>query len=390
MSEHAPLGGKLVTPVTIFLAALAAIAGVFLLIRFVFGIGAVANINDGYTWGIWVVYDVVIGTGLACGGYAMAILVYILNKGQYHPLVRPALLASVFGYSLGGFAVIVDLGRWWNFWHILSPGYSHLDSVMVEVAICIALYIAVLWIELSPAFLERLGLKDAKRKLGRVLFVFIALGILLPSMHQSSLGSLLIIIGNQLDARWQTVLLPLLFLLSAISLGFSVVIFEATAASEGFRRPRETHILSGLSVALIAVLGLYLGIRFVDLAMRGELGSVFAADFLSVMFWIEISLFVLPIVLLLPSARRVNPRMLFISAVSMMLASALYRVDAFLVAYNPGDEFSYFPAIPEMFITVGMIAFEVLAYILLVRRFPILQGTHGQPRAAMSRPLPAE
>ena len=164
----APLGGSLLTPFTLLLGALSAIAGIILAYRFFYGLGAVTNINDGYPWGIWVAYDVVVGSALACGGFVMALLVYIFNKGQYHPLVRPALLASLFGYTLAGVSVIFDLGRWWNFWHIFWPGYAQVNSVMFEVAVCITAYIVVMWIEFSPAFLEKLGMKDVKQKLDKL------------------------------------------------------------------------------------------------------------------------------------------------------------------------------------------------------------------------------
>lgn len=220
MSKHAPIGGPLVTRTTVISAVLVLISVVLLGVRFLYGLGAVANINNGYPWGIWVVYDVVISTGLACGGYAMALLVYILNKGKYHPLVRPALLASMFGYSLGGFSVIFDLGRYWNFWHIMTPGFANPNSVMFEVALCVACYCMVLWIEFSPAFAEKWGGPELKQKLNKILFVFIALGCLLPTMHQSSLGSLLVVFGQLIHPLWQTKMLPLLFLLSAVRWAF--------------------------------------------------------------------------------------------------------------------------------------------------------------------------
>ena len=142
---------------TVLWPLLAGIAVYFLAMRFIYGLGAVTNISNGYTWGIWVVWDVIIATGLACGGYAMALVVYILNRGEFHPLVRSALTASVFGYTLGGVSVLIDLGRYWNFWHILSPAYFNTGSVMFEVAACITLYVVVLWIEFVPTFLEYLG-----------------------------------------------------------------------------------------------------------------------------------------------------------------------------------------------------------------------------------------
>jgi Ni/Fe-hydrogenase subunit HybB-like protein len=368
-----PIGGRLVTPFTFVLALLVALAVFFLAKRFMFGFNSVANINDGYPWGIWIAWDVVIGTALACGGYAMAILVYIANKGEYHPLVRPALLASTFGYSLGGLSVIFDLGRYWNFWHILTPGYIQWGSVMVEVALCVAAYILVLWIELAPAFLHKIGLGDKKPLLNKVLFVFIALGILLPTMHQSSLGSLLVVFGYQIHPLWQSgALLPLLFLISAIAMGYAVVVFEACLSSVGFKRGLEKDILARLGGLLIWLLSAFLVIRFAGLAMSGGLGSMFSSGLKSLMFWIEIALFAAPIALLADKASRAKGRTMFLAAFSMLAAGSLYRIDAFLVGYDTGAGWNYFPAVPEIMITLGIIALEILAYIVFVRTLPVL------------------
>lgn len=374
----APLGGPLVTPTTLILAALAAIAVIVLGFRFFFGLGAVTNINDGYPFGIWIAYDVVIGSAFACGGYTMALLVYIFNKGEYHPMVRPALLASLFGYSLAGASVIFDLGRYWNFWHIYWPGYAQVNSVMFEVAVCITAYIVVMWIEFSPAFLEKFGLKDARRKLSKVLFLIIALGVVLPSMHQSSLGSLLVVFGNQIHPLWQTIMLPLLYLMTAVLIGFAIVIFESCLSSSGFKRPLELHLLGKLSHLMIWLLVAYLVVRLVDLAMRGALGSMFEASIEAVMFWIEMALFVAPLAILAQPAARRNPAKLFVAALCLMLAGFLLRINSFLVGYETGPGWHYFPSAPEIMVSVGMIALEVLGYIVLVRYLPVLpQGREG-------------
>lgn len=376
MSNHhpapAPLGGKLVTPLTLILAALVAIAGVILLLRFVFGLGAVTNINDGYTWGIWVVYDVVIGSAFACGGYSVALLVYIFNKGEYHPLVRPALLASLFGYTLAGAGVMFDLGRYWNFWHIFWPGYAQTGSVMFEVAVCITAYIIVMWIEFSPAFLEKFGLSDIKKKLNKALFFFIALGILLPSMHQSSLGSLLVVFGYQVHPLWQTILLPLLYLMTAVTIGFAIVIFEACLSSSGFKRPLEMDILTKLSRLMTGMLAAYLAVRVVDLLVRGALGYMFEASIEAFWFWVEMALFITPMVLLAKPAQRMQPARLFVAAFCLMAAGFMLRINSFLVGYETGPGWHYFPSVPEIMVSVGMIALEILGYIVLVRYLPIL------------------
>jgi Ni/Fe-hydrogenase subunit HybB-like protein len=384
----APLGGKLITPTTIILGVLTLIGFGILIYRFIYGIGAVANVNDGYPWGIWVAYDVVVGSALACGGFAMALLVYIFNKGEYHPLVRPALLASLFGYTLAGLSVIIDLGRYWNFWHIFWPKYAQVNSVMFEVALCVSAYILVMWIEFTPAVLEKFGLRDLRRKLNKVLFFFIGLGVLLPTMHQSSLGSLLVVFGEQINPLWQTIFLPLLFLISALSMGFAMVIFEASLSSVGFRRPMETDILAKVARVLVFGLSLYLVLRIGDLIWRGALPLAFNQGFKSFMFWVELALFVVPVVLLRNRAGRYSPKALFISAVAMVLAGFIYRINAYLIGYETGPGWTYFPSFPELMMTIGLIAFEILAYILFVRFLPILPADESAtqaPAAAAAR-----
>jgi len=212
------------------------------------------------------------------------LLVYIFNKGQYHPLVRPALLGSLFGYTLAGAAITFDLGRWWNFWHIFWPGYFNVNSVMFEVAACITLYIIVMWIEFSPVFLEKLGLHDARRKLGKLLFFFIALGIVLPMMHQASLGTMLVVMGGQVNALWQTPMQPLIYLLSAIILGYGVVLFESCVAASAYRRQVEVSMLNPMARVMLGIMAFYLLVRFADLIARGVLGQAFQPSFIALSF----------------------------------------------------------------------------------------------------------
>ena len=373
-TQPAPLGGPLLTKTTLLLGLLVMVAGILLVKRFVFGIGSVANINDGYPWGIWIAYDVVIGSALACGGYSMALLVYIFNKGEYHPLVRPALMGSIFGYTLAGASVIFDLGRFWNFWHIFAPGYANVHSVMFEVALCISIYIAVMWIELSPALFEKWGMQKAKRKLGRMMFFFIALGVLLPSMHQSSLGSMLVVFGHQINPLWQSLWLPVLYLISAITMGFAVVIFEAVMSSSGFRRPMEMEILSRVASVMKTVLLVFLALRLGQLLLSGAIVHALRLEWTAFWFWIETVMFVIPVVLLSSPQQRSRPRALFLAALAMILAGSLFRFNGFLTGYETGPGWHYFPALQELLITIGVIAFEILAYIVFVRRFPILSG----------------
>lgn len=378
---HTPVGGRLLTPTFLIAAALAAVGFAIIGERFTGGLGAVANINDAYPWGIWVTIDVVVGTAFGCAGYALALVVYILNRGEYHPLVRPALMASLFGYGLGGMAVIIDLGRYWQFYNMFLPDLINPNSIMLEVGLCVATYTLVLAIEFLPAVLERFGMHNARAALSKVLFVFIALGVLLPTMHQSSLGTMLVIVGQRLSPLWQSQLLPVLFLISALLMGFGLVIFESLLSSAGLRRPLETPLLAKLSGLMVALLVVFVGLRLVDLLARGAFSHAFAGDLRATVFWIEIALHLLPLALLANPASRRNPQTLFIAALVLLAAGILYRINAYLVGYIPATPgWVYFPSVKEILVTVGIFAFEVALYLLCVRWLPVLP-THGQAPA---------
>jgi len=368
----APVGGSLVNATTLISGVLIAIMLTVLLVRFIFGLGAVTNLNDGYPWGVWVVVDVVIGSAFACGGFSVAMLVYIFNRGEYHPLVRPALLGSLFGYTLAGVGVIFDLGRWWNFWHIFWPGYANPNSVMFEVALCISAYILVMWIEFSPTFLEQWGMHERKKKLNKVLFLVIALGTVLPMMHQSSLGTLLVVMGGQVTPLWQTPLVPLLYLLTAVSIGYGVVLFESCLAASSYRRSIETHILNPLAKVMLGFLAFYLVVRFGDLIYRGALGEAFKPTYLALAFWVENACFVAPFLLVGRATARRNPARLFLAGVALMLGGVFLRLNGFLIGYDTGPGWNYFPSVAELLVTIGIFAIEVLGYVVITRRFPVL------------------
>jgi Ni/Fe-hydrogenase subunit HybB-like protein len=372
MSSHQPLGGKLLTKPFLILSVFALIGFYLMAERFIFGLGAISNLNNGYAWGIWIAIDVVIGTAFGCGGFVMAILVYIFNKGEYHPLVRPAVMASLFGYTLGGMAVMFDLGRYWQIYNVFLPWYGQVNSVMFEVALCVTGYIMVLWIEFTPVFLERFGMVNLRKKLEKFLFIIIAIGVLLPTMHQSSLGTLMISMGYKLSPLWNTTWLPPIFLITAIIMGYAIVAFEALLSSAGFQRPYDTTILKKLSGITWFLLIAYLVIRFTDLTIRGQWGLALTGDLNSIMFLLETILFIIPIVILANRANRNKPRLLFIAAVTMLLAASLLRINTYLIGFNPGSGWSYFPSIPEIMVTVGIFSFEIMLYLIFVKNLPVL------------------
>jgi Ni/Fe-hydrogenase subunit HybB-like protein len=380
-----PVGGPIVNWPFKVLLALFGVGVVLIVYRFFFGLGATTALNDGFPWGIWIAYDVVVGTALACGGYAVAILCYVLNQGHYHPLVRPAILTSALGYSLAGFSIVVDVGRYWTLPKVVFfPWNWNLSSILLEVALCVMAYVVVLWIELFPVQLEKWQetgpprLQRASRKispiLDRALIWIIALGLLLPTMHQSSLGSLMLLAGDKLHPLWHTPALPVLFLISCVAMGYGVVVFETTICSAGFKRPREHRMLRPLARAMVVCVGLYLALRFFDLSLRDQFGAMFTSGWMSVFFWAETVLFVTPGLMLMRKSVRHNEGRLLLAAFFLLLSGTLYRFNTYLIGFDPGEGWSYFPAVPELLITLAIVAVEVMAYIVIIKRYPILRG----------------
>lgn len=379
---HRPLGGRLLTKPIMVLGIFVLIGAYFIARRFFFGLADVSHMSDGYPLGIWVAVDVVIGSAFGCGGYAMALLVYIFNRHHYHPLMRPALLGGVFGYTLAGLAVMIDLGRYWNAFNLLMPWYAQLNSVIFEVALCVMAYTTVLWIEFWPAFLERLpprfkqryNLDKLQAFLKRYMFVFIGLGVLLPTMHQSSLGSVLLVMGSKLSPLWYTTWLPLLYLISALTMGYGVVLLESTLVSSAYRLPSKSALLAPLSRIVAGLLALFLVLRFGALLAGGHGDLIFAGDKSSFLFLAETALFLAPLVLLATPAGRASQRLRFIAAVCLLAAGSLYRIDSYLMAVNPGNGWVYFPSAPELMITIGVISLEIILYLLFIKTLPVLHG----------------
>jgi Ni/Fe-hydrogenase subunit HybB-like protein len=379
---HAPVGGRLMTRPFMVLLAVAGIGAFVAIYRFVNGIASVSNLSNGYPWGVWIAVDVVIGTAIGCGGYAVGLLVYILNRGQYHPLVRPAILTSLLGYGLAVIAVVIDLGRYWSLWKVPIFVWRWSHSPQLEVALCVAAYTLVLMIELSPALFEKLraSASSGLRKLAQSGLTFIeksfvwvlALGLLLPTMHQSSLGTMMLLPGPRMHPLWFTPWLPMLFLVNCIVMGFAVVTLEATFSSVAFRRPRETTMLASLSyVAAWVALGWAI-FRVVVVTLTGKLG--YLASGYGIAFIGEVGLLVVGAAMLLSEGRRSQAVWQVRAAIVLFLGTALHRINTYLVAFNPGPHYSYFPAVPELLITFGIVAAEVAIYVAVVKTFPILQG----------------
>ncbi|HEY5514082.1 MAG TPA: Ni/Fe-hydrogenase cytochrome b subunit [Geomonas sp.] len=371
----------------------------FIVVRFAKGIGAVSNLSDGYPWGIWVAYDVAIGTAIACGGYAVAVLIYIRNRWQYHPLIRSAILTSLFGSCLAAFSVVVDIGRPWNAYGFFVPTRWQPTSAMFELGLGIIGYCVAQCIEFlpsllsalergGPSLLRRAALRLQPRlrsgdgspegaapwfraRLNSALLCIVLLGIVLPTMHQSALGSLMLIASTKLHPLWHTGFLPLLFLINCIYIGYAMVILESIVSSLVLERAYECEELSGLARLIPWLTAAWLAVRVGDLVQRDQLSAVFHGDFYSGFFLAEFFLMAIGSVPLFSREQRRSPRSLFISAALMLLGGGLYRFNVYLIGFNPGTGWHYFPSFAEVMISVGIVALEILGYQLLIKVLPV-------------------
>ncbi|MCC6907116.1 MAG: Ni/Fe-hydrogenase cytochrome b subunit [Phycisphaerales bacterium] len=382
------------TPGVWVVVAIALIGAAALLARFIFGLGRVTNLDNGYPWGIWIAIDVACGVALAAGGFTTAFVAHLTNREEFHPLVRPALLTAMIGYTFVALGVMTDLGRFWAMWHVMLPWMWQGNSVLFEVAICVMTYVTVLYIEFLPIvcerFIGRVRLPGALRvlngpidrllraldaALGRVMSVFIILGVVLSCMHQSSLGTLMVISGAKLHPLWQTPMLPMFFLLSAFAVGFSMVIFESLLASNSLRFKPETDLLARLARFIPILLGIYTIAKVIDLLNRGAGFHLLDGSRASVLFIIEFGLGVVaPFIILMVDRWRHSARGLFAAASLVIAGVVMNRLDVFLLAYTPTIETRpYFPAPAEFAVTAGFIAMIVLIYRFIVLNFPVIE-----------------
>ena len=232
-------------------------------VRFTQGLGASTHLSDQFPWGIWVSFDVLCGVMLAAGGFTLTAAVHILNIKRLHSIIRPTILTAFLGYILVSAALMFDLGKPYNIWHPLIMRNPH--SVMFEVAYCVMLYTTVLALEFSPIVLERFNMQKPLKIIRAILIPLVIFGVILSTLHQSSLGTLYLIVPEKLYPLWYSPLLPLFFFLSAIAVGLAMTIFESSMSSKHFGLQLELPVLQELGRVLVVVLGVYAILRFEDL-----------------------------------------------------------------------------------------------------------------------------
>jgi Ni/Fe-hydrogenase subunit HybB-like protein len=341
--------------------------------------------NDAYAWGVWKTFNVMTLTALGSGPLALGMAAWVFNRQKLHVVMRTALVSGFLFYATGLLALGFDVGRPWNFYSAVLPWRWNSESAMLEISICMPLYCAVfLSFEILPLFLERLyytgndRARDILRLIApaiRKVYPFLIIGAyVIPLMHQSSLGGLLLLAGTKIHPLWQSPVMPLLYLIAAVLCGFAFTIFLLLIVCLRYARDLDVGVLTELANLLAGACFVFLAIRLADLIWRKQLHAVFAFDSMSLLFMVETALILVPAIALRIRRIRETPRALLNMSALACLGGMLYRFIPTSIAYMPAYSTSYFPSVPEVVMAVGYIALGSLAFVLAIKYFAVLPG----------------
>ena len=339
--------------------------------RFLLGLGSSTALNDGTPWGLWVGFDVMGGVALAAGGFVITATFYILKKDEFKSVIRPAVLTAFLGYVAVAVGLMADIGLPWNIWHPMVYWQHH--SALFEVAWCVMLYLTVLALEFLPIPLESTSwLAGLRRFLVKHRLALVVLGIMLSTLHQSSLGTLFLIVPHRLHPLWYSPILPVLFFVSAVSLGLMMVTLESLVSHYLYKRQTEVHLLSKLCRCAAWILGGYLVIRILDLTVRGSLPYLFEGTWESGWFAMEIAISVIiPIVLFTHRWTRGTVGGLAVGSVLGVAGFVLNRLNVGGIAMIRAAQSSYFPAWTEFAISAGVVSGAALVFLYAVENFNV-------------------
>ena len=353
------------------------------IVRFAQGLGASTNLTDEFPWGIWVGFDVLCGVMLAAGGFTLTATVYIFNLQHFRPIVRPTVLTAFLGYSLVVVALLFDLGRSYRIWHPLVMWNPR--SVLFEVGWCVFLYTTVLALEFAPVVFERLQLEWPRRILRGISIPLVIAGVMLSTLHQSSLGSLYLIVPEKLHPFWYSPLLPVFFFISAIAVGLAMTIFESSMTSKHFGKQLELPLLRELGRILVVVLLVYTVLRTQDLYHRGALKMILQPGYETWLFLLEVLLgLALPIVLLLIPRVRNTAGGLYLAAVLTLLGFITNRLNVSTTGMETSAGMHYIPRWTELAVTASIIAFGFAIFGLAAKHLPIFPEESPRPTVSLA------
>lgn len=372
------------------LGALALAGAAGMVYRLGWGLGAATNLSDGWPWGWWIAFDVMAGVALAAGAFVVAAWVHVFGRERYAALARPAVLTGFLGYLMVIVGLLMDLGRPYRIWHPVVMWQPH--SVMFEVAWCVLTYTTVLALEFSPVALEGVGWSRAARRLKRVTVPLVILGVVCSVLHQSSLGSLLLIAPYRMHPLWYSPLLPVLYLSSAVAAGLAMVQLEASAASRVYGHPVSPAVMEGLARGLAWAAAINVALRLGDWVARGTGPWVAPLEVDHLLAALEVAVgMAAPALILAISACRRRAGVRAAASVAVVAGVVLHRIDSALVAMRHSAGASYWPSPVELLVSAGIVAAGILAYDWVARHWPLFEAARPAAEAAVAAPRrPAE
>jgi len=352
-------------------------------VRFAHGLGAVTNLSDAAPWGLWIGFDVMSGVALAAGGFVLAATVYIFGLERYKPFVRAAILTALLGYAAVAVGLLYDLGLPWRIWHPMLHWQYH--SVLFEVAMCVMLYLTVLFLEFLPVILEHKLFQapifqTLAKAVKRVSILLVIAGIVLSTLHQSSLGSLFLITPYRLHPLWYSHIINFQFFVSAVALGLMTVVLESLFSNYFLGHKLHAREISGLGLAASVVLWIYLAMRLGDLAFRGVLGMALDGSWQGGLFLFEIAFSALiPATLMLIKPVRSSLSGVAIAAAMVVLGMVMHRLDISIVAFARPSGMGYFPSWEEFAVSFGIVAGCILIFLFFVENLNVFDDVKGHP-----------
>ncbi|MFH1763882.1 MAG: NrfD/PsrC family molybdoenzyme membrane anchor subunit [Gemmatimonadota bacterium] len=371
------------TTLKTILWALVGILAAVTVVRFAHGRGAVTNLSDAAPWGLWIGFDVMSGVALAAGGFVLAGVVYIFGLERYRPSVRAAILTALLGYVAVAVGLLYDLGLPWRIWHPIFNWQYH--SVLFEVAACVMLYLTVLTLEFLPVVLEHHLFQGAffqtiLKALKRVSILLVIAGIVLSTLHQSSLGSLFLITPYRLHPLWYSPIIYFLFFVSAVGLGLMTVVLESLFSNYFLGHKLHAREIFGLGLAASVVLWIYVVLRVGDLAIRGVLGTALDGSWQSGLFLAELGFSaVIPAALMLFKPIRKSLAGVGIAATMVVTGMIWHRLDVSIVAFARPEGVGYFPSWEEFAVSFGIVAGGILIFLFFVENLNVFDDVKGHP-----------
>jgi len=350
--------------------------------REIVGLGPASGMNDAYAWGIWKTFNVMTLTGLGSGAFAIGISAWLFKQKKLHSVMRTALLTSFLAYLSGLIMIGIDVGRPWNVYWLFTPWNWNPHSPLLEVMFCMPAYAMLpLLLENVPPVLDYFhNYKPATRqfveKCEKIMIRFypfiVALAYILPAMHQSSLGALMLLAGNNVNPLWQTPFLPLLYVWAAAFLGVCCVAGTLLFTSLMWKRPYDMDVLVHLNKICAWLIGTWLLFRTLDIVISGKIALAFKLDVFAGLFWVEMIFLAVALYMLIDSAKLRDARLMFHAHVLVGIGGLLYRFNPTTLAFQPKAGAFYFPSAMEMLVSIGFVSLAIAGFCVAVKVFAIL------------------